>query len=634
MEKKANDEVIRALNLAIDIDKFVEEYDPYEYVDRVESTEHEIERLYNDLVNKNMQGIKDFLNDIINNEDEEDIFHYHVAAAELINRVNLFEESIQLIDSMSLENRYTKAMELAGYERTEVDDALGVYTVAFRNNNTEELIQADGWEMLGDEIEMIKPLSEADIKTFEHLIHPEGRIIFYTKNLGGTGVDEDARVYLYPDAEAALAAYLSVFADGKEIGIIINGEQRRLCYFDTVDMKNHMDFLYDMTLFNELTINEVKELRDNIYPTWRSFLDKDNVYHAIYEGFNEVRTRCNVDVISNNTEWGSWFGRVANSHRPQDYVDIDITGYKVHHEIICNVNVIHANEIVDMESYTINTDPENFNASVNEGLAQAVKVLNTFFISTVDKLDTDIEYPMEIYLPHSEKDLQKHYQKLEDAGYDAFPLMKKNFSEMNLDEMKQYVKTFYRNFDESIVCTSRWVDILAKTVCQIAKEQRLDNEPQCIESLLKKESTLKFIAEREPNVEVVPEVVFTDVVKYFEQYLPHIEPLSICRISNHPQDAHLYAVIGKQKNNNYACWTSWDQKRETMNYGHYDLTSKEVAFSIISEKFNDITDELEKYGPEKTLCDIGSEIKDMIKSNAKEAENATIIPFRNKQRGR
>ena len=634
MEKKANDELIRALNLAVDIDSFSEEYDPYEYGDRVDNRENEIERLLNDIINGNTQGIKNFLNDIINNEDENDIYHYHATAAELINRIILFEELNFHIDTAELENRYTEAMELAGYEKIEVDDLFGIYTVAFQNKDSGEVVRTDGWAELGDKLENLMPLSENDTEKFEQLLHPEGRIMFYTKNLGGTGTDEDAKVKLYPDAETALTAYLNAFADGKEMGFFINGKQRLLCFFDSVDMKNHMESLYNGKLLNDLTVNEINRLHDSVYPSLRNALERDNVYHTIYEGFNEIRIRANVDIINTGTEWGSWIGRVANVHRPQDYVDIDITGYKVHHEIICNVNVIHANEIVDMESFTIKTDPENFTASVNEGFAQAVKELNSFFVSSVDKLDTDIEYPMEIYLPHYENNLEKHYQKLEDAGYDAFPLMRKNFSEMNLREMKQYVKNFYRNFDESIVCTNRWSDILARTVCQIVKEQQLDNGTQFIESLLKKESTLKFIAEREPNVEEIPETVFRDVVKYFEHHLPHIDPISICRISNHPEDSHLYAVIGKQKNGNYACWTSWDQNKESMNYGHYDLAFKEVAFAIINEKFNDITDELEKFGPEKTLCDISSEIKEQVKNSSKDMENGTIIPFRNKQRGR
>ncbi len=532
--------------------------------------------------------------------------------------------------NLTLEERYTKAMKLAGYERTEVDDAFGVYTVAFRNKNTEELIQTDGWEMLGDELEMIKPLSEADIKTFEHLIHPEGRISFYCKNLGGTGLGVDKESILYPDLDSAMNAYLSAETDGRILGYKIGNIERVITYFDTVNMQNQfVKRDAGIGFFEELTVNEKQTIRESLERI-SSILNKDNVYHAIYDGISTVAHKCAADISAGKTEWGAWMGHIANSHRPQDYIDVDIMGYVTVHEVICNINVIHANEILSGKSVTIKIDPEHMEESVRHGMADAIKLLDSYLHEAVDILDTDYEYPMHLYSPYTLHTLPEHFMALENAGYTTFPIMKKDFKEMTKEDMRDYIQNFFKQYDAELICTSRVLDSLATTVIKMIDSGQIVDPQVEVNELLVKDSIINFIKQRIPLVEKVSIDVQESVKAYFEEHLKNFTPMEICRASNHPEDNNLYAVIAKQSNGEYACWTSWHQGRESMNYGHYGLPDREIAFSIIRDNFNDISDEIRKYGPEKSLVTVDTT------ENIEKQENgkAVVVPFVNRSRGR
>lgn len=573
----------------------------------------------------------------------EDALRVAVQIDLLENQLDVMELSneqirkiIQNERSMSLEERYTKAMELAGYERTEVDDVFGVYTVAFRNKHSEELIQADGWEMLGDELEDLNPLSETDIEFFEQLIHPEGRILFYCKNLGGTGLGNDQEAIVYPDLDSAINAYLSVETDGREFGYKVGSNERIISKFDTVNMQHqYVINIENNKFYDDLTVNE-KQFLDSVLKRVSSILNKDNTYQAIYDGICTVAHKCAVDISAGKTEWGAWMGHIVNSHRPQDYIDVDIIGYVSVHEVVCNINVIHANEIISGESVTITTDPEHLEESIRNGIANAIKELDSYMHKAVELLDTDYNYPMNLHSPYTFNTLEQHYLALNDAGYTTFPVIEKEFRKMTHEDMKNYIQHFFKKHEPELICTSRVLDSLATTVKKMIDSGQISNPQVDVNELLVKDSIMNFVKERIPVIEQVSDKVQESVKAYFEEYLKGFTPIEICRASNHPEDSNLYAVIAQKSNGEYACWTSWHQGRESMNYGHYGLSDREAAFSIIKDNFNDISDELRKYGPEKSLVklDVSENIEKQWNSHKEENGKSVVIPFVNRSRGR
>lgn len=551
---------------------------------------------------------------------------------ERINRANQeANESVQSDkgNNMSLEERYTKAMELAGYERLP-DPVDSMATVAFKNKTTSEILQTDGWEMIGDELEDLKPISVSDSEMYAQLIHPEGRISFYCKNLGGTGVGKDTETILFSDLESAIKEYLAANSDGKILGYKMENAEKEITSFSMVDMKNHFvgkSPRYDF--FDGLTVNEREYVR-NALQLLSPVMDKDNMYYAIHDGIITISNRCVADVSAGKTEWGAWIGHISNVHRPQDYIDVDITGYSTIHEVICTLNVIHANEICSSKQISINVVQDNIEESIRHGMENAIDQLVSFMHEAIETLDTDNEYPMRLYSPYTFHELDEHYKALENAGYSMFPITKKELKEMNKEEMREYIQNFFKQYDEELICTSRVLDSLATTVIKMIDSGQIDAAQGELENLLVKDSILNFIKQRVPLISPVPGEVQKSVRDYFNENLPNFTPVEICRISNHPEDASLYAIMAKKSNGEYACWTSWNQKRECMNYGHYGLPDREKAFSIVRDNFNDISDEIVKYGPEKSLVFIN--LPERIKEHEQNKEIPVIIPF--KTRGR
>lgn len=326
-------------------------------------------------------------------------------------------EQTKVLDELSLEERYTKAMKLAGYERIS-EPAYSMATVAFHNSVTGDTIRVDGWEGIGECLEALKPISGREAEEFETYIHPQGRIAFYTKNLGGTGLGNDKVAKIYSDFEHAVEAYIKAETDGRELGYTINGEERRLTSFDIINMKHSYRGIVDTS---SLTQNEIEEI-SRVLPVLEKALNRDNTYHSVYTAFGTIATNVAMSIIMQESEWGAWLGRSANMNRPQDYVDIDIAGYSTWHEIIYTVSVVHANEVVDSKSFSIKIDIEDFEQSVRKGAEEAIEKFRKYFKESVDKLETDFKAPMRIYSPYTEHKLAEHYERLELNGYESIPI--------------------------------------------------------------------------------------------------------------------------------------------------------------------------------------------------------------------
>ena len=81
--------------------------------------------------------------------------------------------------------------------------------------------------------------------------------------------------------------------------------------------------------------------------------------------------------------------------------------------------------------------------------------------------------------------------------------------------------------------------------------------------------------------EPVPQEVRDNVTKYLsENNLGEL--IDVVRHSDHPEDSYLYHVIAK-RGNEFVCWTSWNETTQSLNFGHYGLSSEEEARKISDE---------------------------------------------------
>lgn len=193
-------------------------------------------------------------------------------------------------------------------------------------------------------------------------------------------------------------------------------------------------------IFPELAQNEVEELL-HLQPLMKNTLNKEQAYHSLNRALDIISTQANSELLKNKAEWGSWICRAANVKRPQDYIDIDITGYSTWHEVIYTVLVVHANEIEERKSFSIHTDGVDFEQSLRKGFQEAKNYFQTYFKEALDKLDTDFEKPMRIYSPYTEHPLVEHYEQLQQNGYAIIPEYRRtDIEELQNDEEQQMEK--------------------------------------------------------------------------------------------------------------------------------------------------------------------------------------------------
>lgn len=307
-------------------------------------------------------------------------------------------------------------------------------------------------------------------------------------------------------------------------------------------------------------------------------------------------------------------------------------GFEKLHQIQYTLSVVHENEIVQTMEYTIHTDPGKLVESIANGRKNIAEEIDEFLYMAVEKLNTDVIYPMQLYSPHTSSELTDHYTKLVSAGYDLLPKKQEDGSSIIApDKIKDFVKKYYE-YDTALKCTEKIAEVLAVSIQKMIDSDQMDSTKASIESVLCKESTLRFITSRQPNVSPVSTEVVKEVTTYFEQSsgLLNYVPIKVCRVSNDPEDAHLYAVVGyNSKSGQYACWTSWNQNQQSLNYGHYNLADEQTAIDIIKERFNDISGEINRYGVENTL----TKLLEVDKKDVKKAETDIVLKF-NGRKGR
>lgn len=65
--------------------------------------------------------------------------------------------------------------------------------------------------------------------------------------------------------------------------------------------------------------------------------------------------------------------------------------------------------------------------------------------------------------------------------------------------------------------------------------------------------------------------VLNNVEKYLKWHLPAYEVVEVRKKSEYEDDSYLYMVAAKKDSGEYAVWTCWNEKLQTLNHGHYGI---------------------------------------------------------------
>lgn len=205
---------------------------------------------------------------------------------------------------------------------------------------------------------------------------------------------------------------------------------------------------------------------------------------------------------------------------------------------------------------------------------------------------------------------------------------------MGKRELYQYIKDFYDKNGFEMAITNRICAGLTKAAMLKFSEDNVvpEGKKDTINDFLLAEKTLSYIKEKQPEISSVPDAVAHMVKEYFQKNLRMYNYLKIFRSSNHPEDNYLYSVLGFHDNGTFSCWTCFNSRTESLNYGHYGLQTEDMALEILSSYYHDITAEPEKYG----ILESRREIPDVKKMEEKQEtvlDTTNVIPFR-PRRGR
>lgn len=172
---------------------------------------------------------------------------------------------------------------------------------------------------------------------------------------------------------------------------------------------------------------------------------------------------------------------------------------------------------------------------------------------------------------------------------------------MTDSELNSVIIKFFEDNHPELIITQRILNNLRKTVKDglqgVASSISLVDAAPAVDRFLQKDNVLRFVSNRQPNVEPVSQETFQALESYMKDHLGNNRILYVFRKSNHREDDYLYSAVGYNiATQSYCCWSSWNMSTLSLNNGHYGLSSIDSAVSILQDLYNDVTDEPEKYG--------------------------------------
>lgn len=338
-------------------------------------------------------------------------------------------------NQLTLEERYTEAMKIAGYERIPIDEG-ELATVAFKNMENGETVRMDGWQSVGEYVNEISFPEDMDKAKFENLIHPEGRMEYYLKIPSTELPLEPPAIEKYKNLEEAYKAYQEAgFANGKTLGYLVEGGKPvDLVWYDSRSMSNDLFRLSKppMSYAFDLTVNELDELGRNARQMLNS-LQKENACIQLANAVTDVEMKM-VSVIEHGDldRVNEVAGRFVSERRPQDYLDITVSdgggAYDPADESPDNnkelkIKLVHANEVIDCK--VINVKMSRIMENGMQEFANQREGVADWLQESIAKLDTDFmpygQPSFTFYSTFGMASLEDHYEKLENAGYERFP---------------------------------------------------------------------------------------------------------------------------------------------------------------------------------------------------------------------
>ncbi len=264
---------------------------------------------------------------------------------------------------------------------------------------------------------------------------PELKVTYFVSNLNSEDLSWSRPIPIkYPDFESALKRYIDADAvDGKSMGIIVHGEEYVLAKFETDTMRNQFNAGHS---FNRpIPTEEHVKLGDNL-KTLRTELEKDNAYHVLKKKFGMLTLKASDVMFRQNSERGSWHGKIAVDGRPQDYIAVDITGDSELHQIQYEVKVVRDNVVVDVNDVMVNTNAESFKESIHTTRRAAHRELEGYLREAAGMLETKLNQTFTLYARDTEHLLSEHYELLKASGYEEIPIYKGDKKMANEDNMK------------------------------------------------------------------------------------------------------------------------------------------------------------------------------------------------------
>jgi len=154
------------------------------------------------------------------------------------------------------------------------------------------------------------------------------------------------------------------------------------------------------------------------------------IQQNIISQIDSLKNKAVKDITRLGSPWGSWFGTIAHPDRPEDYIQIDITGYVTTNSVIESATLVLNNnvqEAVVMREVNAN-DYLDFEFRNNTGFAQKIAELFT------DRADPSLLKGYEFYAPKLFKldghAIEDHYKLLRKNGFDDMPSYEKYNAQM------------------------------------------------------------------------------------------------------------------------------------------------------------------------------------------------------------